>query len=74
MNGIAHHPKGSRLQTTSVGAKPTVCKQWSDVISSAFLKNEWDKNWGKILKHVHNESSLAELSQVRGNMVEIFSM
>lgn len=48
---VARHPKESRLQTTSVGAKPTV--QLRDVISSVFLKNEWDKNWNKVPKHVH---------------------
>lgn len=73
MNGIAHHPKESRPQTTSVGAKPTVGKQWSDVISSAFLKNEWDENWSKVPKHVHDECQKAKLSQVRGNMIKKFS-
>lgn len=38
--GIACHSKECRLQTVSVGAKPIVCKQLSDVISSVFLKNE----------------------------------
>ena len=45
-NGLAHHPRESRLQTIDIGETSTILKQLINTISSVFLRNNSDSRVG----------------------------